>query len=55
MKFFDFFIHRPVATTLLTLGIALSGVIGYRSAEHVAFWWRHLKRGTTPGGREPVA
>ncbi len=22
---------------------ALSGVIGYRSAEHVALWWRHLK------------
>src|ERR1700704_4572700 len=30
MKFLDFFVHRPVATTLLTLGIALSGVIAFR-------------------------
>src|SRR3954469_19334603 len=30
MKFFELFIHRPVATVLLTLGIALSGVIAFR-------------------------
>ncbi len=30
MGFFDFFIHRPVATTLLTLGIALSGIMAFR-------------------------
>ena len=30
MKFLDFFVHRPVATTLLTLGIALSGVMAFR-------------------------
>ena len=30
MKFSEFFIHRPVATTLLTLGIALSGVLAFR-------------------------
>src|SRR5260221_4239900 len=30
MKFLDFFVHRPVATTLLTLGIALSGIIAFR-------------------------
>jgi glycosyltransferase involved in cell wall biosynthesis len=30
---------------------ALSGVIGYRSAEHVALWWRHLK-GVTWGGQD---
>ena len=30
MKFSEFFIHRPVATTLLTLGIALSGVMAFR-------------------------
>ncbi|HFI1970824.1 TPA: multidrug efflux RND transporter permease subunit MdtC [Yersinia enterocolitica] len=29
MKFFALFIQRPVATTLLTLAIALSGVIGF--------------------------
>ncbi|HEI8506879.1 TPA: multidrug efflux RND transporter permease subunit MdtC [Serratia marcescens] len=30
MKFFALFIHRPVATTLLTLAIAISGAIGFR-------------------------
>jgi len=30
VKFSEFFIHRPVATTLLTLGIALSGVMAFR-------------------------
>ncbi|PWC22839.1 multidrug transporter subunit MdtC [Brenneria roseae subsp. roseae] len=30
MKFFALFIHRPVATTLLTLAIAICGVIGFR-------------------------
>ena len=30
MKFFTLFIHRPVATTLLTLAIALAGVLGFR-------------------------
>ena len=30
MKFLDFFVHRPVATTLLTLGIALSGILAFR-------------------------
>lgn len=30
MKFFALFIHRPVATTLLTLAIALAGVLGFR-------------------------
>ncbi|TQI81669.1 multidrug efflux pump [Serratia fonticola] len=30
MKFFALFIHRPVATTLLTLAIAIAGVIGFR-------------------------
>jgi len=30
MKFLDFFVHRPVATSLLTLGIALSGIIAFR-------------------------
>lgn len=30
MKFFALFIYRPVATTLLTLAIALAGVIGFR-------------------------
>src|SRR3954469_10073592 len=30
MKFFELFIHRPVATVLLTLGIALSGVMAFR-------------------------
>lgn len=29
MKFFNLFIQRPVATTLLTLAITLSGVIGF--------------------------
>ena len=29
MRFTGFFIHRPVATTLLTLGIALSGVLAF--------------------------
>ncbi|MGQ6118655.1 multidrug efflux RND transporter permease subunit MdtC [Serratia sp. IR-2025] len=30
MKFFALFIHRPVAATLLTLAIAISGAIGFR-------------------------
>jgi len=30
VKFSEFFIHRPVATTLLTLGIALSGVMAFQ-------------------------
>ena len=30
MKFLDFFVHRPVATMLLTLGIALSGIMAFR-------------------------
>ncbi|WP_409306712.1 multidrug efflux RND transporter permease subunit MdtC [Pectobacterium sp. B1J-3] len=30
MKFFALFIHRPVATTLLTLAITLCGVMGFR-------------------------
>src|SRR5471030_3389299 len=30
MKFFALFIYRPVATLLLTLAIALCGVIGFR-------------------------
>ncbi|MFS2224564.1 multidrug efflux RND transporter permease subunit MdtC [Pantoea sp. B65] len=30
MKFFALFIHRPVATTLLTLAIALAGALGFR-------------------------
>ena len=30
MRFFALFIHRPVATTLLTLAIALAGVMGFR-------------------------
>jgi len=30
VKFLDFFVHRPVATTLLTLGIAMSGVMAFR-------------------------
>ncbi|CAI1886616.1 multidrug efflux RND transporter permease subunit MdtC [Serratia marcescens] len=30
MKFFALFIHRPVATILLTLAIAISGAIGFR-------------------------
>ncbi|MBZ6389206.1 MAG: multidrug efflux RND transporter permease subunit MdtC [Pantoea dispersa] len=30
MKFFALFIHRPVATTLLTLAIALGGILGFR-------------------------
>jgi len=30
MKFFALFIHRPVATTLLTLAIVLAGVLGFR-------------------------
>ncbi|OPJ91930.1 multidrug transporter subunit MdtC [Serratia marcescens] len=30
MRFFALFIHRPVATTLLTLAIAISGTIGFR-------------------------
>ncbi|MBF4422403.1 efflux RND transporter permease subunit, partial [Yersinia pestis] len=29
MKFFALFIQRPVATTLLTLAITLSGIIGF--------------------------
>lgn len=30
MRFFALFIHRPVATTLLTLAIAIAGVMGFR-------------------------
>jgi len=30
VRFFALFIHRPVATTLLTLAIAISGAIGFR-------------------------
>ena len=30
MKFFALFIYRPVATTLLTLAIAIAGVIGFK-------------------------
>ncbi|MDH2066408.1 multidrug efflux RND transporter permease subunit MdtC [Pantoea sp. GD03673] len=30
MKFFALFIHRPVATTLLTVAIALAGMLGFR-------------------------
>ncbi|PPC64499.1 multidrug transporter subunit MdtC [Pantoea sp. ICBG 1758] len=30
MKFFALFIHRPVATILLTLAIALTGMLGFR-------------------------
>ncbi|MSE19517.1 hypothetical protein GKC49_31775, partial [Pantoea agglomerans] len=30
MKFFALFINRPVATTLLTLAIALAGMLGFR-------------------------
>lgn len=30
MKFFARFIHRPVATTLLTLAITLAGILGFR-------------------------
>ncbi|MEZ3499161.1 multidrug efflux RND transporter permease subunit MdtC [Pantoea sp. KPR_PJ] len=30
MRFFALFIHRPVATTLLTIAIALAGVLGFR-------------------------
>ncbi|EFE95775.1 multidrug efflux RND transporter permease subunit MdtC [Serratia odorifera] len=30
MKFFALFIYRPVATTLLTLAIAIAGVMGFR-------------------------
>jgi len=30
VKFFALFIHRPVATTLLTLAIALAGLLGFR-------------------------
>lgn len=30
MRFFALFIHRPVATTLLTLAIALCGMLGFR-------------------------
>ncbi|MBA0216876.1 multidrug efflux RND transporter permease subunit MdtC [Pectobacterium brasiliense] len=30
MKFFALFIHRPVATLLLTLAIALCGILGFR-------------------------
>ncbi|MGD9425310.1 multidrug efflux RND transporter permease subunit MdtC [Pantoea sp. NSTU24] len=30
MRFFALFIHRPVATTLLTLAITLAGVLGFR-------------------------
>src|SRR5512141_1864454 len=29
MNFFATFIHRPVATTLLTLGIVLAGAVAY--------------------------
>ena len=57
--------YRPEQPPMLR---ALSGVIGYRSAEHVALWWRHMKAATapapeasrpapapTPRDREPVA
>ncbi|MEO8481904.1 MAG: glycosyltransferase family 2 protein [Acidobacteriota bacterium] len=37
--------YRPERPPMLR---ALSGVIGYRSAEHVAFWWRHLKSAPAP-------
>jgi multidrug efflux pump len=30
VKFFALFIHRPVATTLLTIAIALAGILGFR-------------------------
>jgi len=30
VRFFALFIHRPVATTLLTIAIALAGVLGFR-------------------------
>lgn len=30
MRFFALFIHRPVATTLLTLAITLAGILGFR-------------------------
>ena len=30
MKFFALFIHRPVATILLTIAIALAGILGFR-------------------------
>ncbi|WP_313384481.1 multidrug efflux RND transporter permease subunit MdtC [Pantoea sp.] len=30
MRFFALFIHRPVATTLLTIAIALAGALGFR-------------------------
>lgn len=30
MKFFSLFIYRPVATTLITLAIALSGILGFQ-------------------------
>ncbi|MDN5681445.1 MAG: efflux RND transporter permease subunit, partial [Ewingella sp.] len=30
MKVFALFIHRPVATTLLTLAILLAGILGFR-------------------------
>lgn len=53
--------YRPAAPPMLR---ALSGVIGYRSAEHVALWWRHVKASTpapttsspaNPQDTEPVA
>jgi glycosyltransferase involved in cell wall biosynthesis len=44
--------YRPEHPPMLR---ALSGVIGYRSAEHVALWWRRVKRTTSPRGTEPVA
>jgi multidrug efflux pump len=31
VSFSDIFIRRPVATTLLTIGLALSGILGFRS------------------------
>jgi glycosyltransferase involved in cell wall biosynthesis len=37
--------YRPDAPALLR---KLSGAIGYRSAEHVALWWRQLKGLTRP-------
>lgn len=37
--------YRPERPPMLR---ALSGVIGYRSAEHVALWWRHVKAASTP-------
>jgi glycosyltransferase involved in cell wall biosynthesis len=37
--------YRPERPPMLR---ALSGVIGYRSAEHVALWWRQVKGASAP-------